>query len=109
MPPLPLKLRPWLGSSRLAVPLLMPVCFWGLGAPRPRTLRALVLSPLLLGLGALGVLGWRAAQGRPAAPQRAVTPRAQRAFRFTWQMGPGNSRRVERRGRMGRWPLLRTP
>jgi hypothetical protein len=85
----PHKLRPWLGSSRLAVPLLMPVCFWGLGAPRPRTLRALVLSPLLLGLGALGVLGWRAAQVR-AAPERSrpATRRAQRAFRFTWQM-PG--------------------
>lgn len=82
-------LRPWLGSSRLAVPLLMPVCFWGLGAPRPRTLRALLLSPLLLGLGALGVLGWRAAQVR-AAPERIppVTRRTQRAFLFTWQM-PG--------------------
>ncbi|MBF5041821.1 hypothetical protein FGE12_05420 [Aggregicoccus sp. 17bor-14] len=84
-------LRRQLGSSRLTVPLLMPVCFWGLGAPRPRTLRALLLSPLLLGLGALGVLGWRAAQARavaPAAPGPDAAPRrAARGFRFTWQMG----------------------
>ena len=81
------KLRPWLGSSRLAVPLLMPVCFWGLGAPRPRTLRALVLSPLLLGVCALGVLGWRAAQVR-AAPEPVRPPQrnTQPHFRFTWQM-----------------------
>jgi hypothetical protein len=66
----------------------MPVCFWGLGAPRPSTLPALLISPLLLGLGALGVLGWRGA--RTQAPPRAlpVTRRTTRAFRFTWQMVP---------------------
>ena len=84
-------LRRQLGSSRLTVPLLMPVCFWGLGAPRPRTLRALLLSPLLLGLGALGVLGWRAAQTRGQAPAglapAPVPRRSVRAFRFTWQLG----------------------
>jgi len=84
--PLSKTLRPWLGSSRLTVPLLMPVCFWGLGAPRPRTLPALLVSPLLLGLGALGVLGWRAARSQTSVRAPPVTRRPTRAFRFTWQM-----------------------
>ena len=79
-------LRPWLGSSRLAVPLLMPVCVWGLGAPRPRTLPALLISPVLLGLGALGVLGWRAARPPPPVRVLPVTRRTTGVFRFTWQM-----------------------
>jgi hypothetical protein len=87
MPSFPQRLRPWLGTSRLTVPLLMPVCAWGLGAPRGRTLRT--LGPMVLGLGALGVLGWRAAQVRGAAPQGPAPRRradGKQPFRFTWQM-----------------------
>lgn len=73
-------------SSPLTVPLLMPVCFWGLGAPRPQTLPALLVSPLLLGIAALGVLGWRAARAQAPARVLPVTRRFRETFRFTWQI-----------------------
>lgn len=83
---LPVKLRSWLGSSRLPVPLLVAASAFGLGAPRPRRMRALAVCPALVGLASLAVLGWKAAQARkpiagPPAPRRLGIP-----FFFTWQM-----------------------
>ena len=86
---LPAKLRSWLDSSRLPVPLLVAVSACGLGAPRPRRMRALALGPALLGLASLGVLGWRAAQARklPAGASASAAGRACKGpFVFTWQM-----------------------
>ncbi|MFP2933476.1 hypothetical protein ACLESO_51685 [Pyxidicoccus sp. 3LG] len=84
---LPTKLRSWFSSSPRAVPLLLSVAWWGLGAPRPRGLRALAFSPMLPGLISLGVLGWRAARAHGSAPVRAPAPcPPQGAFFFTWQI-----------------------
>ncbi|NMO14818.1 hypothetical protein HPC49_00800 [Pyxidicoccus fallax] len=82
------KLRSWLGSSRFSVPLLVAVSSCGLAAPRPRRLRALAFGPALLGLTALGVLGWRAAQARIRPSRKVPAPgRDTKApFNFTWQM-----------------------
>ncbi|WP_163996260.1 hypothetical protein [Pyxidicoccus caerfyrddinensis] len=83
---LPAKLRSWLGSSRLPVPLLLTVSACGLGAPRPRGLRALTVIPVLLGLASLGVLGWKAAQARRITAGTPGAARSRVPFAFTWQM-----------------------
>lgn len=80
------KLRSWVGSSRLAVPLLMTVSSCGLGAPRHRGMRALAFVPALLGLSALGVLGWRAAQACKPRAKALAPARSQAPFAFTWQL-----------------------
>ena len=83
---LPLKLRSWLCTSRMAVPLLVPVTCLGLGAPRSRGGRVLAFAPAVLGLLSLGVLGWRAAQARTATPKARAPRASQRPFVFTWQI-----------------------
>ncbi|QSQ19937.1 hypothetical protein JY651_32265 [Pyxidicoccus parkwayensis] len=81
------KLRSWLGSSRLSVPLLVAVSACGLGAPRSRRMRALGVCHTLLGAAALGVLGWRAARAsRPPAGGPAAGRGARVPFVFTWQI-----------------------
>jgi hypothetical protein len=84
-PSLPAKLSSWLGSSPRAVPLLVAVTC-GLGAPRPRRMRALAIVPAVLGLASLGVLGWRAAQARKPLAKLAVPGQKKAPFAFTWQM-----------------------
>ncbi|MCP3135938.1 hypothetical protein [Pyxidicoccus xibeiensis] len=82
---LPTKLDSWLCSSRMAVPLLMPVTYWGLGRPRRRA-RVLAFSPVLLGLCSLGLLGWRAARAQGAPLKKQAPRRPTGPFHFTWQM-----------------------